>query len=92
MKFKSANKNLLSEMDMSTSSSMRRNDKFMEADPNNARTRILKKMGASSEMINRWRAAERKGISFESFLVGVLDELQKGVPVDSDEDDYATAE
>jgi len=76
MKFNKAKKNLLSEYDYSSVAGMKKSDKLMDAShPEQMRIRILKKMGADREAISRWRAVERKGISFEAFLIGLVDEL-----------------
>lgn len=88
MKFKNTTKNLLSEMDMASTSGMKRNDKFMSDGDESARIRIMKKMGATPDAIARWKSAQKKGISFESFLVGLIDELKNsstdGVDFDSE--------
>jgi hypothetical protein len=75
MKFNKANKNLLSEMDMASTAGMRKYDK-MVGNNDDARIRIMKMMGADQEHVARWKAAERKGISFEAFLMGLVDELK----------------
>lgn len=77
MKFNKATKKLLSEMDMSSVTGMRRNDSVLGGDnAEGMRIRLMRKMGADDQVISRWRAAEAKGITFESFLLGLVDELK----------------
>ncbi len=79
MKFTKATKNLMSEMDMSSQSAMTRNTDLMGGDrAENMRITLMRKMGADEEVISRWRAAEKKGVSYEAFLIGLIDEIKNG--------------
>jgi hypothetical protein len=89
MKFNKATKKLLSEMDMSSVSGMRMNDRIIgSGNPEDMKIRIMRKMGADDKVISRWRAAEAKGITFESFLLGLVDELKNKQTTDYSDSAY----
>lgn len=89
MKFNKATSKLLSEMDMSSTTGMRRNDKYLSGDNSESmRIRVMRNMGADDAVISRWRQAEAKGISFESFLLGLIDEIKNG-KIDSTKNDVS---
>jgi hypothetical protein len=78
MKFTKATKNLMSEMDMSSQTAMARNTDLMGGDRGeDMKITLMKKMGADAEVIARWKAAEKKGVSYEAFLIGLIDEIGK---------------
>jgi len=90
MKFNKATNKLLSEMDMSSVTGMRRNDTLLgRENGDDLRIRIMRKMGADSKIISRWKAAENRGITFESFLIGLVDELKnRKADYTNDDDDF----
>ena len=90
MKFNSANKNLISEMD--NASTMMMNNKLLGGErAETTKVMLLKKHGASPEVIAKWKTAEARGISYEAFLLGIIDELNGGsrstIEVDDEDDD-----
>jgi len=92
MKFNKATSKLLSEMDTSSVMGTRRNNNTLGGDDGEGmRIRIMKNMGADDQTISRWKAAKAKGITFESFLLGLVDEL-KNKKVDYAGDDDSSFE
>ncbi len=91
MKFNKATSKLLSEMDMSSVTGMKRNDKYLGGENSESmRIRVMRNMGADDTVISRWKQAEAKGISFESFLLGLIDEIKNG-KINSRNDDPETS-
>ena len=87
MKFNKATNKLLSEMDMSSVTGMRRNDKYLGGEDIESKSiLIMRKMGADDEVIARWKQAEARGISFQSFLLGLVDELKNKKTTDYADD------
>ena len=93
MKFNKATSKLLSEMDMSSLTGMRRNDKYLGGDDAESKSiLIMRKMGADDQVIARWKQAEAKGISFQSFLLGLIDELKNKKNNYTNDDDRSSLE
>lgn len=92
MKFNKANKNLLSESaDMASSSSMMRNTNLLNRDPESMRIKVLRQLGGE-DAVRDWKTAENRGITFEAFLVGLVDEVKNGkidTSIYDEDDDYA---
>jgi len=83
MNFNKATKNLLSEMDMSTNTAMAKNTDLMSGEQGDSKKiQLMRKMGADEKVIARWKTSEARGISFESFLIGLIDEIKNGAPTD----------
>ena len=81
MNFNKATKNLVSEMDMSTNTAMARNTDLMSGEQGDSKKiQLMRKMGADEKVIARWKVAQNRGVTFESFLIGLIDEIKNGTP------------
>ncbi len=92
MKFNKLKKEL-NEINYSSNSQMRRNTNKLgdiDGSPTSLKLTMLKKAGANSEEIAKWRSAEKKGVSFESFLLGLIQDI-KGRPYEEDGADFDRA-
>lgn len=74
MNFKDLNKEL-NEMDFESTAGLKRIDKMIETNPDTMRRRIMRELGATPDEISGWRAAERRGISFEAYLMSLIQRM-----------------